>query len=107
MTTTPNWINVSGQSYVMTTAYIAGALAMRSGHFYNLNPHKLGSQQHSHWAFGHANECAGEHSRFGEDLLKVVGQGKVFDEDPSVTRDEFGVVMPAATMEFIAPAFGA
>jgi hypothetical protein len=43
------------------------------------------------WEAGHCNESAGEHLRFGKDLLAQPKKGILFREDPAVPRDEYGV----------------
>lgn len=84
-----NQIIIGDSSYVVTAAYREGALAMRSQIPWNRCP--LSGERREEWEAGHCNESAGEHIRFGKDLVSQPKQGKVFREDPDVPRTEFGV----------------
>lgn len=78
--------------YHLDAAYRAGAIAMRQRIPYSVaNPHRADTQQHDQFDYGHVNESAGEHVRFGVDVIKAQQNGRCFEEDSSVPRDEYGV----------------
>lgn len=78
--------------YHMDAAYRAGARAMRQLIPYSVaNPYRDGTQQHDQFDYGHVNESAGEHIRFGVDVIEVAATGRCFEEDQSVPRDEYSV----------------
>jgi|TARA_R100000687_G_scaffold81622_1_gene78981 hypothetical protein len=74
--------------YEMSPAYIDGARAMRRSTTFHANPYSDRSQEHADWDFGHTHEAAGEHFRFGLDLIAQPATGASFEEDPAVPRDE-------------------
>lgn len=75
----------------MTLAYLEGARACRRDSSWHSNPYRSGSQKHEDWSEGHTQEAAGEHFRFGIDLVETPAAGEEFGMDPSVPRDGFGV----------------
>lgn len=86
-----NTIFIGDSMYAMTAAYRAGALAMRRQIPWNRCTEYTG-QRREEWEQGHCHESAGEHIRFGKDLITANKSGTAFNEDPSVPRDEYGVV---------------
>ena len=80
--------------YVLTAAYRRGASALRDGISCNANPFRNGCQSHEEWSNGHINESAGEHVRFGRDLIEAEPAGEYFKEDPEVPREASGDVEP-------------
>lgn len=84
---TPNEIVLSDTIYEMSPAYIEGARAMRAGISWHFNPHRDGSQSHDDWDYGHTHEAAGEHFRFGLDLIEAAATGASYEEDGAVPRD--------------------
>lgn len=69
------------EMYHIDTAYKAGARAMRQGIPWNVgNPYRDGTQQYDQWSYGHVNESAGEHIRFGVDVIEVAVTGQCFVE---------------------------
>jgi hypothetical protein len=85
---------VAGDSvYTMTKAYRDGAQAMRDSVPFTCNPYRnRDSQQYYDWDDGHTNEAAGEHVRFGTDMLGAPLNGRRFEEDPAVPRDQYSSV---------------
>lgn len=77
---------VRGEAHVLGKGYRQGALAMRRRLPADANPHRPGSAAGARWAAGHANEAAGEHIRFGIDVIEAPGIGMVFEEDADVPR---------------------
>lgn len=66
---------------------------MRAGRHYLCNPFRGGTRSHDDWSNGHTHEAAGEHLRFGLDLIKDKPAGsRVFEIDPDVPRDLDGNV---------------
>ena len=92
----PNQIVIEDTIHDITPAYKAGAMAMRQGVSHKANPHEISTQQHWDWDAGHVNESCGEHHRFGLDLIELAPKGQLFDEDPAVTRDQWGEVVRSA-----------
>jgi len=93
--------------YEMSQAYLAGARALRRNVPFFANPHRDGSQRHADWAAGHDNEAAGEHVRYGRDLLLEPARGTEFGEDTEVPRIKTGDVDPdwyAAELERLSAA---
>jgi hypothetical protein len=85
-----NDLVVGDTVYTMTKAYREGAQAMRDSVPFTCNPYRnTNSQQYSDWDYGHTNEASGEHVRFGIDLLGAPLNGRRFEEDPAVPRDQF------------------
>jgi len=82
-----NEIVMGDAVYEMTPAYIEGARAMRAEITWHANPHPDGSQSYDDWDYGHTHEAAGEHLRFGLDLIAEPARGASFEEDASVPRD--------------------
>ena len=70
--------------YQMTKAYIDGALAMREGKSYHMNPYRSDSQYYMDWDNGHTHESACMHFIDGEDILSLDKTGIIFHwpEDP-------------------------
>lgn len=88
-----NTLVIGDTEYALSKAYCDGARALREGVPYNSNPnYGSSSQAHEDWSAGHVNESAGEHFRFGQDLLQVPHNSLRFEEDPAVTRDAHGEV---------------
>lgn len=85
-----NTIVIGDSEYVMTQAYLNGALALRRSVPYSCNPHTHGTQAHDDWDWGHTHDAAGEHFRYGKDLITVKRNGSRFEIDESVPRDENG-----------------
>ena len=92
VTTANNTLVVHDSEYTMTAAYKAGALAFRSSIPNNCNPHRFHSQAHDDWDFGHVNDSAGEHFRFGSDVLAAPRRSQRFEMDPQVPRIDGGDV---------------
>lgn len=79
--------------YEIDTAYRAGARAMRRGVPWDCSPHRHGSYAYDQWDAGHTHEAAGEHVRFGIDVITARRPAKyVWQEDPTVPRDPHGNV---------------
>ncbi len=71
--------------YHLDAAYRAGARAMRQGIPYGIsNPYRTFTQQHDQFNYGHVNESAGEHIRFGVDVIEAADAGQCFKEYPAV-----------------------
>ena len=87
---TNNTIVIGDDGYEVTKAYREGALAMRAQTPWNCCP--VSGTRREEWEHGHCNESAGEHIRFGKDLIAQPRKGILFREDPDVPRDEFGVI---------------
>lgn len=88
-----NELVVGDTVYTMTKAYREGAQAMRDSVPFTCNPHRnTESQQYFDWDSGHTNEAAREHVRFGIDLLGATLNGRRFEEDATVPRDDFSDV---------------
>lgn len=83
-----NTLVVHDTEYELTRAYKAGALAFRNSVPNNCNPHRFNTQSHDEWDYGHVNESAGEHFRFGLDLMAQPASGKRFEMDPDVPRTD-------------------
>ncbi len=88
-------IVVGDKNYNMTPAYIAGAKAFRADQQTWDNPYNEDMQQMSYedWEAGFDNEDAGEHKRFGKDLIEECEPGATYDEDPDLERDEYGYLI--------------
>lgn len=80
----PNVLICGDTEYTLTPAYKRGARAMRERIPYRCNPYRHGCQSHEDWNAGHENESAGEHIRFGRDLIEARNAGEWFDADPNV-----------------------
>lgn len=81
-------IVVGDSIYELDKAYKEGARAMRAQVPYNVgNPYRAGCYSHDQWNEGHCHEAAGEHIRFGVDVIAARASGRCFEEDPSVPRD--------------------
>lgn len=78
--------------FEITPAYRRGALALRAGVSYRFNPFRDGSRAHDDWNDGHVNEDAGEHLRFGIDVVSAKALGRTYEEDPATPRDASGNV---------------
>lgn len=85
-------IIIGDSGYEISEEYIKGAMAMRSGISHHSNPYKEDSKRHFDWDYGHTNEAACEHIRFGADVLLNKGSMSVWIEDKDVPRDEHGVI---------------
>lgn len=85
-----NVIVIGDSEYVMSQAYLNGARAFRRGTPFSCNPHAFDSDAHNAWDWGHTHEAAGEHFRFGQDLITAKRNGVRFELDPLVPRDEHG-----------------
>jgi hypothetical protein len=84
-----NELVVGDSAYAMTKAYRDGAMAMRMSIPVTCNPHhNTDSQAHHDWEYGHTNEAACEHIRFGVDVLHASLKGCRFEEDSAVPRDD-------------------
>jgi hypothetical protein len=83
-----NTLVCSDTEFAVTEFYINGALAERNNGPYHANPHRQGSMRHDEWNYGHENESAGEHIRFGSDILAAKPTGQRFEEDPAAPRDK-------------------
>lgn len=93
MTAQPNSLLVCGDTlFEMDRFYIEGAQAMRQRTPWNCNPYRQGSTRHDQWGYGHENESAQEHIRFGQDLLQAKPAGTCFAEDPSIPRNDHGEI---------------
>lgn len=90
-----NTLVVHDSEYSMTKNYREGALAFRRSVPWSCNPHRHGSQAHQDWDYGHVHDSAGEHFRFGLDLLKAPLKGSRFEMDEKVPRIEGGDVDPS------------
>jgi len=88
--TKPNTLLIHDTLYTMTPAYIAGARACRDEVPHWANPHADGTQDSYDWSFAHDNEAAGEHRRFGKDLLDEHPASVEFGMDPDIARDDNG-----------------
>ena len=81
--------------YEIDGAYREGAEAMRRLVPWHCNPHREGSRACGQWSTGHENEAAGEHVRFGVDVVAAGSPpGAVWEEDPAAPRDAQGRVDP-------------
>lgn len=89
---TSNCLLINDTEYNISAAYIEGATAMREGISYKHNPHNTNSMAYDSWNDGHSNESAGEHIRFGGDVLAVSGKGIHIMEDMSIPKDQYGNV---------------
>jgi len=79
--------------YEVNKEYREGALAMRRMTPYHCNPYTDGSYKADQWNCGHTNEAAGEHIRFGVDIINEDPKKDIiFEEDPNVPRDKDGNV---------------
>jgi hypothetical protein len=85
-----NTVVIGDSEYVMNQSYLAGAQAFRNSVPCNCNPHTYGTQAHDDWDWGHTHDSAGEHFRFGKDLITVTRNGSRFEIDDAVPRDENG-----------------
>lgn len=85
-----NTIVIGDAEHVMTQAYLNGARALRRGVPFSCNPHGHGSQAYDDWDWGHTHDAAGEHYRFGTDLVDAKRNGSRFELDDKVPRDENG-----------------
>lgn len=94
MTDTPNRLLCGDTLYDLTPAYIAGALALRRNTPHWANPYSDDSQEADDWDYGHTNEAAHEHHRFGLDLIHLAPEGTEIGEDASIPRDPHGNVIP-------------
>ncbi len=92
MSSEPNLLIIGDTQYTLDSFYIQGALAMRNSVPYSANPYRSFSGRHDQWNYGHENENAGEHVRFGVDVLSELPRGRVIAEDPATPRDERGEV---------------
>lgn len=81
-----NQLIVHDTQYEVGRSYKAGALAFRAGTPNSCNPHRFGSGAHDAWDYGHVNESAGEHFRFGKDVLAEPSRGSHIPMDPDVPR---------------------
>ena len=72
--------------YTLTKAYRDGAMAMRRQTSHFANPFRDGTQSAFDWDSGHTNEAAGEHVRFGMDVISARLRGAIFADDPSIPR---------------------
>jgi hypothetical protein len=81
-----NTLVVGENLYEMSKAYREGALAMRNAISFKHNPHPNSIQANYDWENGHMNEAAGEHFRFGIDVIIAPLNGRYFEEDASVPR---------------------
>lgn len=87
-----NTLICGDEMHHLDTAYRAGARAMRQSIPYEVgNPYRDLTQQHDQFNYGHTNEAACEHIRFGVDVIETRLTGRCFEEDASVPRDEYGV----------------
>lgn len=82
-----NTLVVHDTEYEMNAAYLAGAQAFRDNVPNSCNPYRHLSQSHDFWDYGHVNESADEHFRFGRDVLTAPRDGSRFEMDPQVPRD--------------------
>lgn len=85
-----NRILVGDTLYDVTGAYVKGALAMRGSVTHHANPYR--GDRADEWSQGHDNEAAGEHFRFGRDVLSDPSDGREIGEDPALSRNEYGEV---------------
>lgn len=81
-----NTLVVHDTQYDMSSAYLRGAHAFRDGVPNVCNPHRFHSEAYDAWDYGHVNESADEHFRFGQDLLTAPRKGGRFEMDPNVPR---------------------
>lgn len=82
-----NSIVCGGVVYEIDAAYRAGAKATREGSPTSpSNPHRHGCYQSEQWNAGRINEAAGEHDRFGVDVICAQPVGQRFEEDLSKLR---------------------
>lgn len=72
--------------YTLTQAYRDGAMAMRRQTPHFANPFRDGTQSAEDWDQGHTNEAAGEHVRFGTDVISARPRGAVFADDTDIPR---------------------
>lgn len=87
-----NTLIVGDTEYTLSKAYRDGALAMRQRIPFTGNPFKdPDCQSYSDWDEGHTNESAGEHIRFGIDVITAPATGECFKLDPYAPYDEYGV----------------
>ena len=94
MPSRPNRIVIGDTVHDITEPYRAGARAMRRGTTWHANPYRHGSRRHEDWDRGHTHEAAGEHFRFGRDLVEAAMRGEEFAEDAGVPRDADGQRRP-------------
>jgi hypothetical protein len=85
-----NEILVGDTLYAVTKAYVDGARAMRASVPHHANPYR--GDRADEWSQGHDNEAAGEHFRFGRDVLADPSDGREIGEDPALSRNEYGEV---------------
>jgi hypothetical protein len=81
-----NKLLIGDTEYELSEAYIHGAKAFRANTPNNCNPHRYRSAIHDAWDYGHCNESAGEHFRFGQDVLVAARKGLRFEMDNAVPR---------------------
>lgn len=86
MPSADNTIIVHDTQYALSRSYKNGAQAFRNGTPWDHNPHRADSQAYFDWESGHVNDSAGEHFRFGLDVLAERRTGRCFDMDPAVPR---------------------
>ena len=87
MTRAYNQLAVGRSVYTLNKAHREGAEAFRSGMPRTCNPHRVGTRAHYDWDAGYAQDAAGEHFRYGKDMLKEPRRAVLFMPDPHVPRD--------------------
>lgn len=87
-----NTLVVHDCEHTMTRAYREGARAFRRSVPWNCNPYRPDTDGHEAWSDGHVNDSAGEHYRFGKDLVEAPCNGARFEMDASVPRESWGDV---------------
>lgn len=79
--------------FILTGAYLAGALAFRQGIPWGNNPNPSGSDKYDDWDYGHTNEAANEHTGFSCDIITATRNGKTFERTEQVKRDIHGNIV--------------
>lgn len=94
-----NTIVVHDSEYLMNKSYREGAMAFRHSVPWSCNPYRDGTSAYDGWDSGHVNESAGEHFRFGQDLVMAPLTGARFEMDDKVPRIQGGDVEPRWAQE--------
>ncbi|EPX76753.1 hypothetical protein [Salipiger mucosus] len=91
MSATPAKIEIEDTVYELNAFYCEGAKAQRADKDPWDNPYQDGTQRFEDWEAGFDNEAAFEHRRFGIDLITEGENGKLYEHDPDIVRNDFGV----------------
>jgi hypothetical protein len=86
-------LRIGDTKHQMTKFYLDGARAYRKDTPFWENPFNEGTQRFHEWNCGYENEEAGEHMRFGIDLVEECEPGAVYNEDPDLERGQNGYLV--------------